>query len=209
MRFYSDSDFQNLLGEKIGSGTEKICYLSKTNPCHCFKVGLKGNCSQIKREVDYFNWLKKKGIRTSFLPEYYGEFETETCVGYEQECVLEKKRGGGYDSVELLWDAIANPNNSMEEIEKELIDLKREQMETNVICGDFHGGNIYRVRQGNIFKLMIIDGVGVPEFIPISKMFRFFGKRKIERQWKKFEERRLKGYYQARYNSIAKKATNE
>lgn len=56
---------------------------------------------------------------------------------------------------------------------------------------------------------MIIDGVGVPEFIPISKMFRFFGKRKIERQWKKFEERRLKGYYQARYNSIAKKATNE
>ena len=55
MRFYSDSDFQNLLGEKIGSGTEKICYLSKINPCHCFKVGLKGNCSQIKREVDYFN----------------------------------------------------------------------------------------------------------------------------------------------------------
>ena len=60
MRFYSDSDFQNLLGEKIGSGTEKICYLSKINPCRCFKVSLKGNCSQIKREVDYFNWLKKK-----------------------------------------------------------------------------------------------------------------------------------------------------
>ena len=79
MRFYSDSDFQNLLGEKIGSGTEKICYLSKINPCRCFKVGLKGNCSQIKREVDYFNSYGKN-VKISFASGWAVSSEYVHCT---------------------------------------------------------------------------------------------------------------------------------
>ena len=39
------------------------------------------------------------------------------------------------------------------------------------------------------YRYVVIDGYGSPEWIPLPNYCRFFGRRKIQRQWRKFMER--------------------
>lgn len=182
-------DLSKIQGKLLGHGSEKFCYLNKLDNSRCIKISNIVNCSQIKREINYFKFLERNKIHASFVPKFYGVIELRDYIGYEQECFLDKEHGGVYDLVWLLWDFIEDKNNDEDLILKELSRLKDEMLETNIICSDLHGGNIFRVVSKSIAKLVIVDGYGVPEFVPISKYYKYFGNKKIERQWDKFMRR--------------------
>ena len=55
------SDISSLLGPILAAGTERVCVQNLANPFSCFKLGKFGPCKQTVREVEYFNFLKKKG----------------------------------------------------------------------------------------------------------------------------------------------------
>ena len=59
-------------GKVIGRGMERICYANPNNPKTCFKVSRLGHDVQSRREIHYFNFLKKRNISADFLPTYYG-----------------------------------------------------------------------------------------------------------------------------------------
>ena len=85
---------------------------------------------------------------------------------------------------------IATPSQICD-LEKNLDNLKNELLLKNIVFSDLAPGNLaLRLdADGSITQLVMIDGFGSTEFIPISKYFSFFGRSKIQRRWKKFLSR--------------------
>ena len=186
---YPKIDLDKIKGPKLGKGMDKDVYLHSQNPDRCLKICPKNRTNATKREIEYFKFLKKRNIHASFIPEFYGAFEGNDYIGFEQECYLDKTRGGEYDSVVFLNQYIRDPNSNLSEIKQMLDDLKAAMIRHNVIICDLHGDNIFCVVKGSSVRFVVIDGYGSPEFIPFPKYLRFFGKLKIERQWKKLLSR--------------------
>ena len=117
-----------MIGKEIGCGSERKCYIKALDPCRCLKISKRQNSDQTIREIKYFEFLQKRGIEASFIPKFYGAFETDDCIGYEQECFLIKENGGIYDDVLPFDRYILSKPNEIEKIKIELMALKSEMV---------------------------------------------------------------------------------
>lgn len=174
--------------EIIGVGSERCCFINPKDSSRCIKVSKKGKCSQTMRDIKYFEYLQRREIKIEELPVFYGKFETKDFIGYEQECILSKHLGGEYDSVCSIGEYIENPENDVLIIKEKLEKLKFSLMHNNIICCDLSASNVLVAKRKNELRLVVIDGYGPTEFIPLWK-WKCFGKRKIERQWGRFKIR--------------------
>lgn len=188
-------DFERAKGVKIGEGSERSCFLNAFDSNRCFKVSRQENSLQTRREIKFFEDLSKKNIKLSFLPIYYGAFKIKNFIGYEQESFVDHTRGGNYDSVVSLGEYIEDSKNDLEKILHDLNQIKFEMLSKNILCCDLSTSNIIVAISKNNARYVIIDGFGATEFIPICKYFKFFGRKKIERQWKKLEQRLIPWIY--------------
>lgn len=64
-------------------------------------------------------------------------------------------------------------------------------IENNIICCDLSTSNILKVKNEKVEKLVVIDGFGYSELVPLCEYVRLIGRKKIERQWDKLENRIL------------------
>lgn len=191
-------DISSLIGKEIGCGSERKCYIKALDPCRCLKISKRQNSDQTIREIKYFEFLQKRGIEASFIPKFYGAFETDDCIGYEQECFLIKENGGIYDDVLPFDRYILSKPNEIEKIKIELMALKSEMVNKNIICSDLSASNVLKVsgdEKNN--KIVVIDGYGPSELLPLCQYVKFLGKIKLERQWNKFERRIRKHFSEA------------
>lgn len=184
------------LGQIIGKGNSKICYLNPNNPLTCFKISKKEKCKEIKRDIRFFTSINKKKILSKYLPKYYGSFEDSRFIGYEQELFWNKE---GTAMTVLQFLTVAS-DQQIQDLENELEKLKNELFRLN---SDLAPSNIaIQLDQfGKITRMVIIDGIGSSELIPIAKLIPLFGKLKLNREWTKFLSR-------YKYFKNAFKATN-
>lgn len=171
-------------GEIIGRGNTRICCLNPNNPNTCFKISTKKNSKETIREINFFHLLQRKGISTEYLPTFFSSFSNKEIVGYEVE-LFWSTDGSSTTVLEFLKTAT---DSQINDLEKHLQLLKQELLRKNIIISDLAPGNmaIRLNRAGEIERLVIIDGFGSGEMIPVAFYIPFFGKRKIERKWKKF-----------------------
>lgn len=186
---YPTIDLEKIKGTQLGKGAEKVVYRHNEYPDRCIKICSKNNARSIIREIEYFKFLEKHQIKASFIPKFYEAFESDKTVGFIQESFIDKQNGGSFDSVSLLNDYIISPVSDLSEELKMLDELKNEMIHKNIIISDLHGWNIFRVVENRRTRLVIIDGYGSPEILPLPQYIRFLGKLKIERQWKKLYRR--------------------
>lgn len=188
-------DIDSLVGEEIGAGSERRCYIKASDPGRCLKISKKQNSDQTVREIKYFEFLRMRGIEVSFMPKFYGSFETIDYIGYEQESFLARERGGVYDEVYSFDQYILSSLNDVKRIQVELMRLKSEMFEKNIICSDLSASNVLKVKKdGAIDKIVVIDGYGPSELLPLCQYVKILGNFKMKRQWDKFE-RRLSRYF--------------
>ena len=174
-------------GKIIGRGNTRICYLNPNNPKTCFKISSRKSSKETVREINFFNFLKQKGIYTSYLPQFFRSFSNHEIIGYEVE-LFWSKDGSSSTVLEFLKTA---SDSQIKDLETHLRLLKQELIEKNIIISDLATGNmaIRLNHDGKIERLVIIDGFGSGEMIPIARFLPFLGKQKIERKWKKFISR--------------------
>ena len=159
-------------------GSDKVCYVSDKHPGCLLKLSPLERAAQMLREIQYFEFLKKRGIEPSFMPRFYGRCFDEKHVGFVQELIAGER-------IKPLGNiARIHYQTRLTAVEDALLELKQEMLEKNIIILDLHGGNI--IGDEKTLRLWVIDGYGTPEFIPLPKYSRFFGRLKIERQWSKF-----------------------
>lgn len=171
----------------VATGAERICVRNLKDQFSCFKISKKIHSKETRREIKYFKFLKKRGISSSFIPAFIGAFETKDEVIIEQELIADHPEQNlfAFRVEEFVADASDKQLTKLEKLFRELL---TELKEKNIIISDLHAGNmmIYCDEAGNIKRLIVVDGFGSPEAIPLAKYFRFFGRKKIDRQWAKF-----------------------
>ena len=170
-------------GKFLGRGVERFCYENLDNPSTCLKVSKKNFCKQTKREVAYFHFLEKKNIRPSFMPKFVALHETEDSYVLEQEYF----RTTGTTQVLTIQKYVSlATSEGLKVLDKLLDDVKNEMIRFNIIVCDLRTTNFLVLVEKDIPKrVVIIDGYGSPEFIPLPNWISFLGKLKIERHWKK------------------------
>ncbi len=173
----------------LGRGGERVVRLDPNNPTQCVKLSSKTLAMQTEREADYLQELEDKGIRSKYVPRFYGYIETPTQIGVVVEAIVPGPR---FDSTELLSSYVLRIKEdpvALAEITHCLLAVKSEMIRHNIIVSDLSPANMMAVSKDRRVDVVLIDGFYVPEHIQLARRFRFFGRLKINRQWKKFDKR--------------------
>lgn len=173
----------------IGQGEERSCYLNPDDPTRMVKFSPIRQSTQTRREIRYFSALIKKGIPFDFIPRYYGEIHEKDRLGIEQEFIADEP--GSSRAAPTVSDYVSRSLTAEEiaEFKKAYLELKNYLLCWNVIPANLALPNIVVSKTSSGIRLVMVDGVGGTELIPLANWFRFLGKRKIERKWVKLTKR--------------------
>ena len=136
-----------------------------------------------KRAYQFLVDLERESV-WDHVPRYYGVEETDLGIGIVTE--LFKNEDGSFpQSLEdlLRQEGSDFPRLAIEEFKDWLraeLFLSRNLLPHNIIVVD---------GPQNTQKLVIVDGIGNSEFVPISTWFKAFARRKIERRIRFFNRR--------------------
>lgn len=169
----------------IGGGSERKCYQDPQNPARLIKVSPKQNAKQSLREIEYFQYLIDHKVPFDHIPCFYGRFEQDGLIGIEQELILaspdSSERAPRLE--EYLDRALSE--EEITELHIALDKLKGYLMKWNIVVNDLQISNIVVQKTGNGIRLVIIDGLGGTELIPISHWFKSICHQKTVRHWAK------------------------
>ena len=172
---------------RVGKGVERSCYVHKDYPGKVFKVSEEAGSRQSLREITYFKYLKGRKVPFTYLPEFYGSFRQDGKVVMVQQMIAGKDDGremkGGVSFAEYIKEA---PDAGLlkqrySELQNYIDQLESYLTRFNILLSDVNPYNFVLISEGDKKKFYIVDGLGSAEFIPISQILPFLGKRKIIR----------------------------
>lgn len=184
---FEDADVDDW--QLIGQGGERLTCFSPLFPEGCVKLSARFCCPQTVREVDYLNYLRKKGVTASFMPKFLGSLSSPSYVGLAVEAFLPTEDR----KIWLLGDYLREIKGADESVWKRLEDAlratKREMHEKSVVVSDIGTANMFIIEEAGRLRPVIFDGYYIPEHIPTAKYIPWFRNLKINRQWAKFARR--------------------
>lgn len=171
---------------RVGKGVERSCYVHKDYPGKVFKVSEEAGSRQSLREIAYFKFLKRKKVPFTYLPEFYGSFRQDGKVVIVQQKIAGKgddQEIGGVTFAEYLKEA---PDAELlkqrySELQNYIDELGSYLTRFNILLTDVNPYNFVLISEGGEKKFYIVDGLGCTEFIPLSNLFPFLGRKKIIR----------------------------
>lgn len=142
----------------LGKGGERVVRLDPQNPTQCVKLSAKSLSTQTEREADYLQELEDRGIRSKYVPRFYGCIETPTQIGVVVEAIVP---GSRFDATELLSSylhRIKNDPVALSEITDRLLEAKAEMIRHNIIVSDLGPANMMAVTKDGRVDVVLIDG---------------------------------------------------
>jgi hypothetical protein len=176
-----------IVGEPIGSGQERVCYLHPDDETRVVKIQKGATDTQTRRELALYASLARRGMRNfEHIPQFYGEVKTNLGAGFVVDCITD------YDgdlSKSLWWHF--ERGYPVSEFTSYLEDLRRYLLENQVVFSvDMGRYNIlFQKLSPERARLVIIDGLGNHTAINWLDNIDFFARRKIQRRWQRFINR--------------------
>ena len=169
----------------IGGGSERKCYQDPHDPTRLIKISPKDNAKQTRREIEYYQHLIDHKVPFDHIPRFYGKFEQGNFIGVEQELILASP--GSSDRAPRLQEFLDKSPSEVEisELHIALDKLKGYLMKWNIVVNDLQISNIVVQKNENGIRLVIIDGLGGTELIPLSHWFKSVCRQKTSRHWVK------------------------
>jgi len=175
----------------IGEGTFQKCYKHPNNKDLCIKIS-KDNIkdTRLGNELKYHKRISKKKIKKKdyyFFTKYYGEIETNLGTGYVFDLVKDEITN---TPSKTLGHYIFNP---IPEISNELLNTEFKKLiqfmiKYKVVANDIGAKNICcRILKNKTVELILVDGLGHRNFIPLVDWSSYFAKKKIERRLRKID----------------------
>lgn len=175
----------------IAEGVYQKCYLHPENNSLCIKISKQElSTSRLLYEINYFKKISKKNWKKfeyPFFTKYHGEVETNLGTGFVYDFITDETTGEISKTMEdyLLHP---DPNISDDMLRKAFDRLIKLMVKHRVIANDIRSKNICcKVLKDGSIQMIIIDGVGHRDFIPIVEWSSFFAKKKIYRRLVKHE----------------------
>lgn len=184
---FEDADVDSW--QRLGTGGERLTCFSPLFPEGCVKLSSRYCCPQTVREVDYLNYLKKKGVTASFMPKFLGSLSSPSYVGLAVEAVLPTPEQRVWGLGSYLVEIGAAEESVWTRLEDAIRATKREMHARGVVVSDIGTNNMFILEKTGQLRIVIIDGYYIPEHIPTAKYIPWFRNLKINRQWAKFARR--------------------
>lgn len=181
----------------IGRGRDRACYLHPLDPNKVIKVSIVENDKQSRREPKYYSKLQNRNINWDAIARYHGKIPTNLGEGLVFDLV---KDFDGSASKSITY-YLENKVISQEQINNLLSGIKDYLHNNGIITRDISANNLlYRRETETDGKLVIIDGLGNNELIPLSNFFDFLAQKKIKRKWSTLITKLKKDFPAYRFN---------
>ncbi len=179
----------------FGKGHHRECYIHPENQNLCIKiiVDFKLSVRKEQREKKYYQHLEKRNILLDMIPIYHGDILTNKGVGSVFDLISDQ---AGNVSKTLSYYISSNEvtEENYSSLENLFYLLKDYLLEQKIITSLSHRNIVCQRNKSEISRLFIVDNIGNTDYIPICNYSTFFAKRKIYRNWKRFEDRMLNKY---------------
>ncbi|MXZ56107.1 MAG: hypothetical protein F4227_08035 [Gammaproteobacteria bacterium] len=187
-------------------GGTRLCFVHPDDSNKCIKVLREDRTPQTRRQLTkgikklrpVKHWDDQQKELTAYrqllarntqvlwhhIPEFFGSVETDLGLGI----VTRIFRNFDGKFPKNLEEEV--PHGIDDSLKNGIADFKAWLRQELVVTRDLLPHNIIVVRDSmQHCRLMIVDGLGNSEWIPVSTWFRFFARRKIERKIFKFNHR--------------------
>lgn len=167
----------------IGAGKRRHCYQHPDDRNKCIKIevcgGKKGRDMQTRRERRYYRLYTKRGCSPKHIAPFYGMVDTNLGPGAVFGII---RNPDGEISAPL--GSLILGGMLIKDFKKELEELRDYMSKEGIVCGDFNHGNLLVQDQPDgSRRLMIIDGLGNSDLIPLADYCKPFREKKLERKW--------------------------
>lgn len=169
----------------IGEGGSRKCYIHPYEKDLCIKVTKKESDKRsVKREVDYFKRLQKRGKSFDMISKYFHKVQTDQGEGEIYELVRDYN---GEISKDLKYYLNLKDESITQQVIKRVEDLRVYLRDENIRFSDLCSHNILLKKiNEKEYTLIIIDGVGDNNQVPLLEYFPFLGIKRSIRKWEKF-----------------------
>ena len=179
----ADCSWQLDENQLLGFGKHHRCYRHPGDDSLCIKILQPDRHRKVlRREISYYNHLLERNIDWRHIARFHGEVSTNLGVG----AVFERVRnadGSTACSLSQMLKAGApplDPAGLAAEINQVMDYIYRQA----IVLSDFNLRNLlWQVNAGTKHRLVIVDGIGHNDFIPLCEASRRFAQRKIIRTW--------------------------
>lgn len=174
----------------IAEGLIKKCYHHPSNTKLCVKICKSVDTAKInhEKELNYLNKIQKKdwsNLSSHLFSKFLGTTKTNLGEGYIYDLVFDEVNGKKSKTLEFY----VNNNNSAEfdtELQKSIETLKNQMIKSKVFARDLVARNICcKVLKNGSVQLVIVDGMGHSDFIPVAEHLHYFAKKKVNRSFNK------------------------
>lgn len=171
----------------IGQGSERVCYHSPANAAFVIKLSPINCAKQTRRELAYFKFLKKHKVPFTHLPVFGEVVNVKGYIGFEQEAVANTD-GSLSQTLAEYFQTHAIDSVPLKEL---LADLYRYMYEYNILPCDLNKNNILLQFTPSGPKLVLVDGIGNTDFVPLALYWKWWGRKKIARKWPRFIKKEI------------------
>jgi PhoP regulatory network protein YrbL len=169
----------------IARGGERIVYRHPHDAKLCVKVRFAGapHPEETAGEVRYWQYLDRYGCDFAHMPRFEGWAATNQGEGAVWELVQDYNGVISPSLKAVLQRGLA----THDACRRALAGLKEWILRHGVVWRDLHPRNIVcRFSRPGDFRLILVDGWGNNEFIPVSSWSRTLNRKKVLRRWDRF-----------------------
>ncbi len=176
----------------IGEGMGRKCYIHPTNEELCIKIPSKRGKRSSQREIDYFKRLHKRGKSFDMISDFKGDIKTNLGEGNLYELVRDHD---GKISKNLEYYLSLRDKNITAKMVKLIEELRVYLKDQYILFSDLDMDNILvKKYDENSFKLIVIDGIGDNNQIPLLEYIKPLGTKRCDKKWGLFKERIVKPF---------------
>jgi hypothetical protein len=173
----------------LGKGTARICYYDPRDTTRCIKIDWADRSfSQTKQEGKYYKWLAKNrpGFLYNCIPRFHGFVETNLGLGGVFDVVRDQESNTLSKSLRYyLQDGTVARERSRWEVA--LKQLRDSVLHNAFVVGDLGPGNILAsTRSDGSIQLVIVDGIGHRDFLPLCDYLPALARLRSSRQMARF-----------------------
>lgn len=177
----------------ISKGTSRKSYIHPDDENVCIKISHKKSSHRsTQREIKYYQRLQKRHISFDMISKYLYSVQTNQGRGDAFELVRDYD---GHISKDLRFYLSLKNDRLNHIIAKLLEDLRQYLKREYILFSDLDFRNILvkRVTEDE-YKLIIIDGLGDNNQVPLLEYVHWLGERRSIKKWERFRLRWIKEF---------------
>lgn len=178
----SESDY-------LAEGLARTCYFHPEDENLCIKIGKPNvEVSHLYKEINYYKKINKKDASKfdyPFYAMYHGTIETNLGEGFVYDLVRDET---SQEVSKTLLDYIRMKDSPIDDsvFDTSLKKLQDQMIKYKVFASDLRPRNLCcKILKDGSVEMIIVDGIGHRDFLPLGDWFHCFAKQKVERRFQK------------------------